>query len=206
MTISARDQKLLGAWVVLVAIGYWFLRPDAGPVSLPTSANQETVAMAEQRLARLKDIAATASAKQEILKNVSAELAMREQGLIRAETVQQAQAQMITILRQLLGIETPTIEIRSMEMMPVEPFGDAATGVSYGLAPVRLQFECRMAQLVNVLAGLAAKPQLMGTRDFQILASNTKEKTVRVALTVVGVVPKELVPDKNKDKKGVAGL
>jgi hypothetical protein len=206
MTISARDQKLLGLWVVLIAVGYWFLRPGAAPIPLPSSATQDTVDMAEQRLARLKNIAATAPAKQEILKKVSAELATREQGLIRAETVQQAQAQMITILRELMSIETPAVEIRSSQMMPVEPFGDAVTGVSYGLAPVQLQFECRMAQLVNLLAGLAAKPQLMGTRDFQILTSNPKEKTIRVVLTVVGVVPKELVPDKNKDKKGVAGL
>jgi hypothetical protein len=204
MTISARDQKLLGAWVVLVAVGYWFLRPGAPPVPLPTSANQESVDMAEKRLARLKDIAATAPAKQEILKQVSAELAIREQGLIRADTVQQAEAQMIAMLRELLGIEAPAIEIRSMEMLPVEPFGDAVSGTGYGLAPVRLQFECRMAQLVNVLAGLASRPQLVATRDFQILASNPKEKTIRVVLTVIGVVPKELVPDKNK--KGVAGL
>jgi hypothetical protein len=203
MTISARDQKLLGIWVLLVAVGYWYLRSDSAAVPLPASANQESVEMAE-RLARLQDIAASAPAKREILKKVSEELTVREQGLIRAETVQQAEAQMISALRELLGLEAPTIEIRSMEMMPVEPFGDAVSGLSYGLAPVRVQFECRMAQLVNVLAGLAAKPQLMGTRDFQIVASNPKEKTIRVALTVVGVVPKELVPDKNK--KGVAGL
>ena len=199
MTISARDRKLLGVWVALVSIGSWFyLRPESLPSSLwPASATGETIDMAEQRLARLRDIAATAPAKQEVLKKVAGELALREQGLIRAETVQQAQAQMITVLRELVGLET--LEIRSTEYAAVEPFGDG-----YGLAPVRVQFECRMAQLVNILAGLAARPQLMATRDFQILANNPKEKTVRVALTVVGVVPKELVPDKSK--KGAAGL
>lgn len=199
MNISARDQKLLGAWVVLVAIGYWlFLRPESQDAPLlPASATSESVEMAEQRLGRLRDIAATAAAKQDVLKQVTAELALREQGLIRAETAQQAEAQMFAVMRELTGLEA--LEIRSQEYMAVEPFGD-----SYGLAPVRIQFECRMAQLVNILAGLAAKPQLMATRDFQILASNPKEKTVRVTLTVVGVVPKELVPDKNK--KGVAGL
>ena len=204
MTLSARDQKLLALWVALVAIGYWFLRTDSPGLPLPNSANQETVDMAEQRLARLKDIAATAPAKQGILKNVTAELAVREQGLIRAETVQQAEAQMITAMREVMGVEG--IEIRLSEPLPVEPFGDAIAGVSYGLAPVRFQFECRIAQLVNVLAGLAARPQLISTRDFQIQASNPKDKTIRVVLTIVGVVPKELVPDKDKNKKGVAGL
>ncbi|MEO5923489.1 MAG: type II secretion system protein GspM [Bryobacteraceae bacterium] len=206
MTISARDQKLLGVWVVLVALGYWFyLRPDSGgPSVIPAAATADSVSMAETRLAKLRDIAATAPAKQEILKKVSEEVAGREQSLIRAETVPQAEAQMIAALRELMGLESPSIEIRSQEMLTVEPFGGDGSGPSYGLAPVRVTFECRMAQLVNVLAGLAARPQLMGTRDFQITASNPKEKTVRVSLTIVGVVPKELVPDKSK--KGAAGL
>ena len=199
MTLSARDRKLLGLWVLMVALGlgYWFFWPANATSPVPVAATQESVDLAEQRLERLRNIASTAPGKQEVLKKVAAELASREQGLIRAATLPQAEAQMIAILRELLGVET--IEIRSQEMAPVEALGD-----SYGLAPVRIQFECRMAQLVNVLAGLAARPELMATRDFQILASNPKEKTVRVTLTVAGVVPKELVPDKSK--KGVAGF
>jgi hypothetical protein len=198
MTISSRDRKLLGVWAVLVAAAAWyFLAPAGSAEIIPPAASPESVDMAEQRLGRLRNIAATASAKQDVLKKVSEELALREKGLIQAETVQQAEAQILTALRELTSLEA--LEIRTQEYMPVEPFGDG-----YGLAPVRVQFECRMAQLVNILAGLAAKPQLMATRDFQILASNPKEKTVRVMLTVVGVVPKRLVPDKSK--KGVSGL
>jgi hypothetical protein len=198
MTISSRDRKLLGVWAVVVAGGAWyFLAPESSKEIIPAAASPESVDMAEQRLERLRNIAATASAKQDVLKKVTEELVLREKGLIQAETVPQAQAQMLAALRELTGLEA--LEIRSQEYMAVEPFGDG-----YGLAPVRVQFECRMAQLVNILAGLAAKPQLMATRDFQILASNPKEKTVRVTLTVVGVVPKQLVPDKSKT--GVAGL
>jgi hypothetical protein len=201
MTMSARDQKLFGFWAVgMVALGvYWFLLRDTAVAVVPTTATTESVEMAEQRLARLRDIAATAPGKEEVLKKVSAELATREQGLIRAATVQQAQAQILSILGELLVLEAPPIEIRSKEMSAVEPFGDG-----YGLAPVRVQFECRVAQLVNVLAGLAARTELTATRNIQIQASNPREKTIRVTLTVVGVVPKELVPDKSK--KGVAGL
>jgi len=199
MTMSARDQKLLGLWVLLVIAGlYWFLQPETSVAVLPASATTESVDMAEQRLHRLRDIAATAPAKQEILKKVSAELAVREKGLIRADTVPQAQAQMITILRDLMGLEVPAIEIRSQQMFAVQPFGDG-----YGVAPVQVQFECRMAQLVNILAGLAARPELMAAQDFQIQASNPKEKTVRVALTVIGVVPRQLVPDKGKKGAGL---
>ncbi len=64
---------------------------------------------------------------------MNTELATREQGLIRADTVQQAQAQMITAMREVMSLEAPIIEIRSTEMLPVEPFGDAVAGVSYGI-------------------------------------------------------------------------
>jgi len=204
MKLSERDRKLLILWVAMVTlgVGYWFFWPENASVPVPKTATVESVDMAEQRLARLRNIAATAPGKQDVLKKVQAELATRETGLLQAATVQQAEAQIIAILRELLSLEAT--DIRSSEMAPVEPLTDPTGGVSYGLAPVRVQFECGMAQLVNVLAGLGARKELIATRSFQILASNPKEKTVRVALLVVGVVPKELVPDKSK--KGVAGF
>jgi hypothetical protein len=66
-----------------------------------------------------------------------------------------------------------------------------------------VQFECRVEQLVNVLAAIAALPELIATRDVQITAANPKDKTVRVRLTVTGVVPKSLLPDKTKKGAGL---
>jgi hypothetical protein len=192
MNLSPRDRKLLALWAVLVAlgVGYYFFWPEDTGKSAALTATKESVELAEQRLMRLRNIAATAPARQSVLEAVSAELATREQGLLRAATVQQAQAQMIGVLRELLGQETPALEIRSMDLLAVEPLGD-----DYGLTPVRVQFECRLSQLLNILAAMAARPQLITTRDLQITAGNPREKTIRVLLTVVGVVPKELVPD-----------
>jgi len=96
-------------------------------------------------------------------------------------------------------LNAATTILAATEVGPVTPLGD-----QYGEALVSVQFECQMAQLVNILAGLETQPELISTRDFQITASNPKEKTVRVRLTVAGVVPKNLVPDRNK--KGVTGF
>jgi hypothetical protein len=56
--------------------------------------------------------------------------------------------------------------------------------------------ECRIDQLINMLAGLAARPELVSTSDLRVTSSNAREKTIGVHLTVAGVVPRKLVPEK----------
>jgi hypothetical protein len=196
MMLADRDRRALAYLAAAVALALTYQFWPQGKVAA-VSASPEAVEMAEQRLARLRDLAASAPAKQEVLKQVRAELAVREAGLIRADTLQQAQAQVITLMRDLLGAEG--VELRSTELGPVQVVGDG-----YGLAPVSLQFECRMEQFVNILAAIGAREELIATRDFQITAANSREKTIRVRMTVAGVVAKSLVPEKGKP--GVAGL
>jgi hypothetical protein len=184
-----------------VAYVYW---PESGSSALAVSADAPTVETAEFRLARLRQIAATVSGTEEVLKKVAAELATRAAGLLRADTGPQAQAQVIQIIRRLASEEAPPIEIRSTELAALAPLGDDA----YGAANVTVQIECSIAQLVNFLAAIAAQPELIATQDLQITAANNKEKTIRVRLTVSGVVPRQLLPDragKDKQKSGKAG-
>jgi hypothetical protein len=145
----------------------------------------------EQRLARVRDIAATVPGKQEILKKVAADLEIREKGLIRAETAQQAQAQVITILRGLGAAEAPPIDIRATELGAIAPFGD-----DYGAVNVSIQVDCRIEQLLNFLAALAARPELIATRDLRVVAGDPKQKTLNVRITVAGIVPKALTAPK----------
>jgi hypothetical protein len=135
-----------------------------------------------------------------VFKKVSAELATREKGIIRADTAAQAQAQVIQIIRRLGAAENPPIDIRSTELTPVRPFGD-----SYGEASVAVQIECRIDQLVNLLAALQSEPELVATSDLRVLSSNAKEKTVAVRLAVSGVVPRRLVPEKSQASKKAGG-
>jgi Type II secretion system (T2SS), protein M subtype b len=160
----------------------------------------DPVSLAETRLARLREAAATVPAKESVFKKVSVELAAREKGIIRADTAAQAQAQVIQIIRRLGAAENPPIEIRSTELTPVRPFGD-----SYGEASVAVQIECRIDQLVNLLAALQAEPQLVATSELRVLSSNAKEKTVAVRLAVSGVVPRRLVAEKSQASKKAGG-
>lgn len=203
MTITPRERRML-SWtavsVVLSAIGYfWSASGTAGTVVV---APTDSSALAEKRLARLRDIAATVPQKEDILKSVSAQLAQRESGLIQADTAALAQAALLQILTRLCASQQ--ISIKSQDLPAIAPLGDA-----YGEIVVGINIECHIEQLINLLADISAQPQLLTTTDLQVQAANPKEKTVNVRVAVGGVTPRKLVPVKpgaEKSQKKGAGL
>ncbi len=190
-TLEPREKKAvmaLGITLALTAVVLTYEFWPAGTAAV-ADASPQSVSQMEQRLARVREIAATVPGKQEILKKVAGDLETREKGLIRAETAQQAQAQVITILR---GVGTAeAIEIRATELGAIAPFGD-----DYGAVNVSIQVECRIEQLLNFLASLAARPELIATRDLRVIGGDPKQKTLNVRITVAGIVPKSLAPQK----------
>jgi hypothetical protein len=150
----------------------------------------DSVNSEEKRLARLRDIAALAPQKEQVLKSVSAELAKREAALIQADTAPQARAHLLEVLRRLCADEA--IEVRSTELGAIGPLGDA-----YGSVSVAVQVECRIEQLVNLLAAIAAEPELIATSDLRITApTESKDKLIGAHIGVTGAVARKLIPDK----------
>jgi len=200
MNLRPRDRRAL-AWLAVSAllglvIRFW---PEGSGAAVVAPAGNP-VTLAEARLARLREAAATVPAKEAVYKKVAAELAAREKGMITADTAAQAQAQLIQIIRRLGAAENPPIEIRSTELNAIRPFGDR-----YGEASVAVQIECRIDQLVNLLASLETQPELVATNDLRVLSANAKEKTVAVRVTVAGIVPRRLVPEKSQTSKKSGG-
>ena len=196
MTLTPRERRsLAGLGVSLALSGIWALWQSNGTGTAAIVAPTDSTELAEKRLARLRDTAATVPAKEEILKGVAAQLAKREAGLLPGETAAQAQAELLTIVRRLCAAQQ--IEIKSIELTGIAPLGDA-----YGVASVAVNIECRMEQLINLLADLGGQPQLLTTSELQIAAANAKEKTVNVRLAVSGVTARKLVPEKLTSKKG----
>ena len=201
MTMQTRDRRALAILAGVAVIGgLYLLWPESsGPaVAVAAPAAVDSVPAAEKRLAQLREIAATVPAKEESLKGVAAELATREKGLIVADTKDQAQAQLIQILRTVGRAENPPVEIRAVELGAMKPLGDA-----YGEVDLAITIECRIEQLVNILAGLAARPELIANTDLRVTSANAKEKTVGVRLGVMGVVARKLVETKVDTKKDV---
>jgi hypothetical protein len=193
MTISTRDRRalmLLAAATVVMLVYYFWPASPAAPV---VGGGPQSPQQAEQRLERLRESAATVPAKEKVLKDLTAQLAQREKGLLQADTAAQAQAQLIQIMRKLAGAENPPIEVRATELG-----GIAATGDAYGSVTVAMQMDCRIEQLVNLLSAISQLPELVSPTDLRITSASPKNKAVGVRLSVAALVPRKLIPEKGK--------
>jgi hypothetical protein len=193
MTLSPGFRRAM-AWTLVSGVlsliaTYW----QSSSSSTTAVASTDTVGMAEKHLAKLREAAATVPQKQEILNQLSGELAVREKGIISADTAAQAQGQIIQVLRKLGHDENPPVEIRAQEFGVVRPLENSDV---YGEVLVGVQVECGIDQLVNMLVGLAARPELIASNELRVTSANPKNKTIGVHLTVSGVVPRKLVPSK----------
>ncbi len=192
MNLTDRDKRalmLLGVAVaVMLAVRFWLDRQGAAPVVAPADSLQT----AEARLVQVRKLAAQAPARRKQVEALTAEVAEWEKRLIAAETAQQAQAQILQILRKLASAQEPRLEFRSEEIGPVRP---PAKERHYAEALVTVSFVAGIEQLVNLLADLAAQPEALGTEELSISGANPKDKTLAVRLTVAGLVPARLAPE-----------
>lgn len=189
MSFGTLDRKTAVLWisgVAVILILRFFVLADRSPGVVAAS---ESGPMAEKRLARLRQIAATVPGKEALMKQASGELASREKGMLKAETGAQAQAQLQELLHK--AGQSNGIDIRGVEEMRIRPFGN-----DYGEASVTVRFTCLIEQLVNLLATLANEPELLSTNQIQITGGPDKAKIIQVRLTLSGVVTKKLAQEK----------
>src|SRR5947209_18315177 len=116
--IGQRDRRALVILGVAVAgILLYRLTPTASDKpSATVLADSETVTATEMRLAKVRKLSAQVPGKQEVLKKVEAELGEREKGILAADTPQQAQAQLLQIMRRIMRAQVPPIDIASTEI------------------------------------------------------------------------------------------
>lgn len=195
MTVGSLDRRttlLLVIGVAAVLVLRFGVYGDSA--SEPTVAASDSIPVAEKRLAKLRQVASTVPGKAEVLKKVTDELAEREKGILKADTAAQAQAQLLEVIRRI-GTANG-IDARGAEELRVRPLAN-----EYGEVLVAVTFNCNIEQLVNFLAALANEPQILATNEIHVAQGDAKQKTIQVRLSVSGVVPKKLVPEK---KSGVA--
>ena len=192
MTISDRDRRallILGPAVVLFGLFYWYSNytPSSG-ANGSKDVPGESVAGAEKRLANLRKEAATLPGKQGVLQQVSSELAVREKGLLAGDTAEQAQAQLLQVIKRVATQQTPPLETGQVELGRAKSFGD------YGQVSVSITVTCRIDELVNFLAALSAQPELAATEEIRFGNSNPRQKTIPIRLTITGLVARRLIP------------
>jgi hypothetical protein len=143
----------------------------------------------ESRLAKLRKTAAAVPAKNEVLKGVDAVLKTREKGVMAFNTAPQAQAHLMEVIRRIAIANK--IDARGGDFTP-----PALLGADYGQVAVSVTFESTIDAFVNFLADLSKETELIAPSEVHISIGNAKNKTVNVRMTLAGVVPKKLVPEK----------
>jgi hypothetical protein len=192
MTVQQRDKRalvVLGA-VLALALIYW-LASSSSASSAKVVAPVESIDHVEKGLANLRVRAAALPVKEGLLKHANAELAEREKGLISGDTADQAQAQLLQVLRRVAKAQAPPLEIRQVELGQPRSYGDA-----YGQVTVSVTIDCRIEELVNLLATLSAQPETIATDEIRFGMAHPKQKTMPVRLTVSGIVAGRLAPRK----------
>jgi len=165
----------------------------AGPAA--PAAGPGSIELAQQRLKGLRVLKSLVPAREAVMKQSSADLAVRERGLVPGDTAAQAQAALLEAARRVGKADQ--LDIRSVDFPPPKIFGD------YGMVFTQISFECHIEQLVNYLADLGHQPELMAPLEQHITAGqDRKQKIVLVRMTLAGVAPKKLIPE----KKGLGNL
>ena len=192
MTISQRDRRaliLLGAGLAAAGLLYVVFPNSSGtPAVAAPAANADSVGLAQERLVRLRQIAATLPAREAAFKQAAADLSDRERGTIQADTAPQAQAALLETARRIGKNED--IVVLGGDFGAPKAFGD------YGLVYTTVTFECHVEQLVNFLADLSREPEIVVPSEERITTGNPKEKTMGVRMVLAGLVAKKLVPEK----------
>ncbi len=190
MSLATMDRKTFialaaaAAAIILAVIRL----AGAGDSGAAVVSATESVPQAEKRIQRLRQLAATTPGKEELLRQVSAELKTRETGILQADTAAQAQGQLLDIIHRIAaqnGFDARGAE----ELREARPLGN-----DYGEISVAESFTCGIDQLVNFLSDLAREPQILATNEIHIAGGNDKKKNLQVRLSLSGVAPRKLVP------------
>ena len=192
MSQTSRKQQLYlyGTVVAMgIAVAIRFATLDSGGVVVP----HDTIPVAQKRLENLRRKAATVPGKEVVLKQVTAELAEREKGIVLAETSEQVRAHLMDVLQKTAranGFDT-----QGAAQLP-EP---KPLGKDYGAEAVGQTFTCGIDQLVNFLSAIANEPEILATDSIFIQPVRNKNKDIQVRLILSGVMPKKLIPVKKGD-------
>jgi hypothetical protein len=179
---------MLAAGVAAILIVRFVFFADSSS-SASAIASAETIPAAEKRLEKVRQINATVPGKEELFKQIQIELAEREKGVLKADTEDQAKAQLLEVIQ---GIG----RANSIDIRTVQEFRDARLSADYGEIWITVPFSCSIEQLVNFLAALGDQPLILATRDIHVSGGNDKNKLIQVHLSVSAIVPLKLIPKK----------
>lgn len=105
-----------------------------------------------------------------------------EAGLLESASPSLANAEWQRLVRELA--ESRGIELGRSEFLPLQELDP-----HYGLVSGRVQFRCRLDQLIDFLSALGTSPKLLGVPRIRVLAlSGERERPLNVEVTIAAVI------------------
>lgn len=185
--MSERDRRallILGAALLVMAMVYFWPEPSVEVVG----SGGSDVKSAAVRLDQVRKEAALLPVRTEALQLTNTALTEIEKGLIAAETAPQAQAQLLQIVRRVSKLQSPGVELRQNQFGQVRPFGD-----DYAQIVLSISMDCQIEELVTFLSDIASQPELLAVDELHISATNNKQKSIPVQMTISGLVKGSLL-------------
>jgi hypothetical protein len=160
--LSRRDRIALGAGVGAAAL---FLLMNYGvlPLFERLSTGPEAIQEKEVELRRDRRLLAEAELEKARLSAARERLKGLEAGLLESSSPVLANAEWQRLVAQLAG--SKGIELGSSELLRIQELG-----AGYSLVTGRVQFRCRLDQLVDFLATLASFPRLLSVTGLTVAA------------------------------------
>jgi hypothetical protein len=197
MTIGTLDKRtgfgLLAGLAVTLILRFVIMGGDSTAAVVSPA---DSIAQAEKRLQRVRQVAATVPGKEAVLKQETALLETAEKGVFKTETESQAHAQLLEMVNNVA--KANGVQTRGQDEYRSKP-----VSADYGEITVGVSFSCDVVQLVNFLAGLAGQDLILATNGIHITGGTDKKKMLQVRISVSGLVPRKLLAP---EKKGLAGF
>jgi hypothetical protein len=175
--LSRRDRVALGVGVGGVAL---FLLFNYGvfPLFEQLGAGPSQVQEKEVELRRDKRLLSQEELEKTTLLAARARLNGLEAGLLESSTPSLASAEWQRLVGELA--ESKGIELGSSELLRTQELG-----AGYSLVTGRVQFRCRLDQLVDFLVGLSGLPRLLSVTGLSVYASQgDPQGRLNVQLTI----------------------
>jgi len=188
MKLTSRDRRaLLILLLVALAMGCRWAVVSSNPRPV-TIAQVAPTGQLLTILAKRREAAGAVAQKQEILRRLRTQLVVEESGLIQAATPAQAQAHLLQILKNVTSQQQPPLEVKRIEFSAPQQVSDA-----FGEVSVSITIECRIEELLNLIAALTAASEIIATDEISLIGADPKLKTLLARLTVKGLVRRNLI-------------
>ena len=187
-TLSRRDQFALGIGAGGVVL-FLLLNFGVLPLFEQPGAGTESVQQREIELRRDKRLLAEEGIEKTSFTTAREHLKSLEAGLLEGSTPSLASAEWQQLVGQLA--ESKGIDLGSSELLRTQELGSG-----YSLVTGRVQFRCRLDQLVDFMVALSGFPKLLSVTGLSVVAVQGDPQGRLLVRLTIGAAARAMAPAK----------